>query len=80
MKHAIVSAAVLSVLLASSWAQAAEGPKALVLENKLLRVEFDQSGLSRIHDKALDRSIDFKGDRFIIKIDDITVDSKTTKL
>ena len=79
MKRAIAAVAVLSVLLAGRSARAAENARPRELENKQLRVVFDKQGLSQIHDKALGRSIDFKGDRFVLKVDDTTVDSKTMK-
>ena len=79
MKHVIAAAAVLSVLLAGHSVRAAEKTGSNQLENKQLRVAFDKDGLSQIHDKALGRSLDFKGDRFVLKINDVTVDSKTIK-
>ncbi|MDP6545753.1 MAG: hypothetical protein QGH60_17355 [Phycisphaerae bacterium] len=81
MKHTIAAMVVaFSLLSAGCSAQAVEisGPREL--ENKQLRVVFDQQGLTQIHDKALGRTIAFKGDRFVLKIDDTTVDSKTIKL
>jgi hypothetical protein len=79
MKHALIAASVLTVLIAGCSGLAAETVGANRLENKKLRVVFDKDGLAGIHDKTLDRSIDFKGDRFVLKIDDATIDSKTTK-
>ena len=77
MKHVIAAVAALSVLVAGRPAWAAENAVKYELKNKQLRVVFDKQGLSRIHDIALDRTVDFKGDRFVLKIDDTTVDSKT---
>jgi hypothetical protein len=80
MKHVIAAAVVLSVLLACHSVRAAENTGTHPLENKQLRVVFDEDGLLRIHDKAIGRSIDFNGDRFVLKIDDQTIDSKTLKV
>jgi len=79
MKNVIAFAAVLAVVSAGSPARAAEKNELYKLENKQLRVAFDKDGLCRIHDKALDRSVDFKGDRFVIEIDDAKIDSRTLK-
>ncbi|MDP6633778.1 MAG: hypothetical protein QGG42_02690 [Phycisphaerae bacterium] len=79
MKHVVAAAAVLSVVLVGSSARAAEKIGRHTLDNKQLRVVFDMQGLCQIRDKTLGRSIDFKGDRFALKIDDATIDSKTLK-
>ena len=55
MKHVILAAVVLSVLLTAGSTNAAENAGSHPLENKQLRVVFDKDGLSRIHDKALGR-------------------------
>ena len=79
MKHAITVVAVFSLFLVVHSARSAEVVGPGKLENKQLRVVFDKQGLTQIHDKALGRTIDFKGDRFVLKVDDTTVDSKTIK-
>ncbi len=79
MKHAVIAAAVLSILLAGQSVQAADEPGSFTLENKQLRVSFDKVGLTRIHDKALSRSLDFQGASFVLKIDDQVIDSNTSK-
>ena len=79
MKHAIAAVVSFSLLMPATQLRAAETNGPGTLENRQLRVVFDTQGLRQIHDKALGRTIDFKGDRFVLKIDDTTVDSRTIK-
>ena len=79
MKHVIAAVAVFALLLVASQLRAAESNGPGTLENKQLRVVFDKQGLTQIHDKAIGRTIDFKGDRFVLKVDDTTVDSRKIK-
>jgi len=75
MKYTMTAVVVLSVLLAggSAAAENAGGE----LKNKQLRAVFDASGLREIHDAAIGKTISFKGDRFVLKVDDKTIDSST---
>ena len=49
------------------------------LENDLLRVEFDEQGLAALHDKALNKTLEFEGDYFSFIVEHNLINSKHLK-
>ena len=49
------------------------------LENDLLRVEFGEQGIVALHDKALNKTLEFQGDYFSIIIEHNLINSKHLK-
>ena len=71
MKHVIAGGLAFTVLLAG----AISGFAAETLENELIRVEFDKHGLVSLHDKALNKTLEFESDFFSFIIEHNLIDS-----
>ena len=75
MKHRIVITLIGAVLLVG----ALPGFARETLENEVLRVEFDDQGLTALHDKTLGKTLAFAGDHFSIIVEHQLINSKHLK-
>ena len=72
MKQRIATSLILTLLLVGD----TPGFAKEILENDMLRVEFDEQGLTALHDKTLDKTLAFDGDYFSVIVEHNLINSK----